>query len=104
MHFALWGVVFCLDLGPFLFSSSLVLLSGVYSFIYVIIYFIGCCIILEVPLLIFHLHLLKENLMQFFAVGKKPIPAKNQPSTQYHNPMGLKGLKTLPNYRIKMSI
>jgi hypothetical protein len=41
VHFALWGVVFCLDLGPFLFFSSLVPLSGVYSFIHVIIYFIG---------------------------------------------------------------
>ncbi len=57
--------------GSFLFSS-LVPLSGFFSFIYVIIYFIGC-IIWEVPLRIFHLHLLKKNHMQFFAVGKKPM-------------------------------
>jgi len=40
---ALLGVVFCLDFGPFFFSS-LVLLLGVFSFIYLFIYFSNICL------------------------------------------------------------
>jgi hypothetical protein len=68
VHFALWGVVFCLDLGPFFF---LLLFPCRGLFIYLCNYLFH--VIWEVPLLIFHLHLLKKNLMQLFAVGKKPM-------------------------------